>query len=142
MRRTTLIWIAIITLVPILSALAMQYETRRNSGAIYMEKPEQKELTLIINTADPQKAETTLNLATDLYNKGVDTTVLLEGSGVTLLRSAVLRSAKYEGGIAVCPHCMEKFGIRPNELPSNAYKAPDELTFSIHAGDTMRPAFE
>lgn len=142
MRQTTIIWIAVITLLPILSALAMQYDARRNSGTIFKEQAEQKEVTFILNTADPKKAETTFKLARDLYNKGVRTTIILEGSGVTLVRIPYAKKLGYDGEIAVCPKCMTTFGIRKDELPEGAYLAPDDQIFTIHAGETMRPSFE
>ncbi|KAF1074450.1 hypothetical protein MKHDV_02798 [Halodesulfovibrio sp. MK-HDV] len=142
MRQTTIIWIAVITLLPILSALAMQYDARRNSGTIFQEQAEQREVTFILNTADPKKAETTFKLARDLYNKGVRTTVILEGSGVTLVRIPYAKQFGYDGEIAVCPRCMATFGIRKDELPEGAYLAPDDKVFTIHAGDAMRPSFE
>lgn len=142
MRQTTILWIAVITLLPILSALAIQYDARRNSGTIFKEQAEQKEVTFILNTADPKKAETTFNLARDLYNKGVRTIIILEGPGVTLLRIPYAKQIGYDGEIAVCPECMTAFGIRKDELPEGAYLAPDDKIFTIHAGDTMRPSFE
>lgn len=142
MRQKTLIWVAVITLLPILSALAIQYDARRNSGTIFKEQAEQKEVTFILNTADPKKAETTFKLASDLYNKGVRTTVILEGAGVTLVRTPYAKQIGYDGEIAVCPRCMVTFGIHKDELPEGAYLAPDEKTFTIHTGNTIRPSFK
>lgn len=120
----------------------MQYNAGRNSGTIYVEQPSPKHVTLILNSADPQKAQTTFSLARDLYEKGIETTILLEGAGVTLVRTNYSNMTGYEGGIAVCPRCMTKFGITKSELPDGAYIAHEELTFSIHAGDNIRPSFE
>lgn len=142
MRQTTLIWVAVITLLPILSALAIQYDARRNSGTIFKDQAEQKEVTFILNTADPKKAKTTFKLASELHNKGVRTTVILEGVGVTLVRTPYAGEIGYDGEIAVCPRCMATFGIRKDELPEGAYLAPDDKTFTIHTGNTMPPNFE
>ncbi|SIN87401.1 vWA domain-containing protein [Halodesulfovibrio marinisediminis] len=142
MRQTTLIWGAFVALLLILSITAVQYETRKNSDTIYVEQTEPQQVTLILNTAAPDKVETTFSLARKLYDRGVDTTVLLEGSGVTLIRTTLATSTRYKGAIAICPHCMAKFNIRKSELPDGAYMAPEELTYSIHAGDKLRPRFE
>ncbi|MEZ0574726.1 hypothetical protein [Halodesulfovibrio aestuarii] len=142
MRQNTLKWIVVLTLLPILSALAIQYETRRTSGTIYIEKAVPEQVMLILNTTHPEKVETTFMLARDLYNKGIETTLVLEGSGVNLVRMLHTKNFGYEGKIAVCKKCMDKFDIQKEELPDGAYPTSENLTFIIHVEDYMNPSFE
>lgn len=140
MQKRSTKWILAATLLPIVVAFALQYESGRTSGTIYVDQVERHPVTFIINTTDPQKVRATFALASTLYNKGIQTTILLEGAGVTLVHSSYADEEKYEGEIIACPVCLKAHGIQPHELPDTISSAMLDSFTGIHADQSNQMA--
>lgn len=133
MQKQSIRWILAATLLPVVVAFALQYESGRTSGTIYVDQTERHPVTFIINTIDPQKVRATFALASTLHNKGTQTTIFLEGAGVTLVHSNYAKEEKYEGEIIACPICLKAHGIQPHELPDTVSAIMMDLFTGIHA---------
>ncbi|OBQ51724.1 hypothetical protein [Halodesulfovibrio spirochaetisodalis] len=136
MHQKNIMWLAAVTLLPVLFALAVQYDARKNSGTVYVEQPTPAPVSFILNTANPEKAQTTFRLASKLYGKGVHTTVFLEGAGVLLVHTPFAKEAGYEGEIIVCPECLKLYGIDKQKLPDNVSAITTDISAGMHTRTT------